>query len=137
MNIKILRSSIVGEIKRQFSSDYPFLKLEFLMPQRLPTGGKHLVITNANSRLGDIQPRMREGAIVVNNKTTVGELEKFFSNHLLDVQVFRRSENLWLETTMTDGWTLENQNSHGKEISEFKHISNKRNYFNDIANDAL
>jgi hypothetical protein len=138
MKISISNSSLVGEIKRQFSLGYPFLKLEFLIPQRQSVKGGHQVIASDNTSLGHIQPAMSEGAMIVEDTTTVGELESFFKNHLLDVQVFRRSENLWLETTMTDAWTLKKQNSHGKEISEFKYISKSgRGYDNNIANDAI
>jgi hypothetical protein len=128
---------MVYEIKRQFNAEYPFLKLEFLIPPHLPAGERHPVIASDNTKLGSIRPAMKEGALVVKSSTTVGELERFFRNHFLDVQVFRRSANLWLETTMTDGWTLEKQNSHGKEISA-PNVSAKpgRNYENDIAIDA-
>jgi hypothetical protein len=33
------------------------------------------------------------------------------------VQVSRKSGTLWLETTMTDSWTLGQQNEHGRELS--------------------
>jgi hypothetical protein len=137
MKMEILKTSTVGEIKRPFSSAYPFLKLEFLIHPKLSGDGRHPVIAPDNTTLGNIEPMMKEGAIVVNDFTTVGELESFFCNHLLDVQVFRRSENLWLETTMTDGWSLQKQNNHGKEISEFKHVSKPgRNYESGIMGDA-
>lgn len=136
MKIKISRSSMVYEIKKQFSSEYPFLKIEFLIPPHFPTGGRHPVIAADNTRLGNIQPHLKEGAIVVNDMTTVGELESYFRNHLLDVQVFRRSANLWLETTMTDKWALQKQNNHGREISDFKFVPNSGNSVNDLAIDA-
>jgi hypothetical protein len=94
------------------------------------------VIAADNTRLGNIQPHLKEGAIVVNDMTTVGELESYFRNHLLDVQVFRRSANLWLETTMTDKWALQKQNNHGREISDFKFVPNSGNSVNDLAIDA-
>ena len=51
----------------------------------------------------------------------VNELEKIFKDRFnLAVQVFRKSGNLWLETTMTDNWTLQQQNNHGGEISTEK-----------------
>ena len=45
-----------------------------------------------------------------------------FENALMDqfglsAQVFRRSGNIWLETTITDYWTLKQQNEHGREIT--------------------
>ena len=48
----------------------------------------------------------------------VEELERILKKDFgLRAQVFRKSGNLWLETTMTDGWTLAQQNYHGKELS--------------------
>jgi hypothetical protein len=36
------------------------------------------------------------------------------------VQVFRKSGKVWLETTVTDGWTLEEQNLQGEALSNTK-----------------
>jgi hypothetical protein len=48
----------------------------------------------------------------------VNELENIFQQKFsLSAQVFRKSGNLWLETTMTDNWSLLQQNNHGREIS--------------------
>jgi hypothetical protein len=48
----------------------------------------------------------------------VVELECLFEDQFgLFVQVFRRSGNLWLETTVTDSWSLQKQNEQGKELS--------------------
>jgi hypothetical protein len=49
---------------------------------------------------------------------TVIELEKTFEEMLgLSVLVYRKSGKLWLETTMTDNWTLAQQNENGRQIS--------------------
>ena len=54
----------------------------------------------------------------VKNGMTVAELEgKFRNEYGLEVQVSRKSGLLWLETTMTDNWSLEKQNEHGRDIS--------------------
>ena len=138
MKISISNKSVVGEIKRQFSLEYPFLKIEFLIPHRPSFKPDRQVIASDNSTLGHLQPAMKEGTMIVNDMTTVGELENFFKNHSLDVQVFRRSQNLWLETTITDAWSLQKQNNHGKEISEYKSITKQRgSYGNDFANGAI
>lgn len=47
----------------------------------------------------------------------VGELEAALKDQFgLTVQVFRHSGNIWLETVLTDKWTLQQQNEHGKEL---------------------
>lgn len=41
---------------------------------------------------------------------TVAQLEAALLDHGIFAQVFRKSGDLWLETTQTDGWTLERVN---------------------------
>jgi hypothetical protein len=54
----------------------------------------------------------------INDDTTVTDFENaLIDQYGLSAQVFRRSGNLWLETTITDYWTLKQQNDHGREIS--------------------
>jgi len=35
----------------------------------------------------------------------------------LPAQILRKSGNLWLETSMTNHWTLQQQNDHGRDIA--------------------
>jgi hypothetical protein len=50
---------------------------------------------------------------------TVTELESRFNTiYGLSVQLFRKSGRAWLETTVTDGWTLEEQNNEGEALSK-------------------
>ena len=78
MKISISNKSVVGEIKRQFSLEYPFLKIEFLIPHRPSFKPDRQVIASDNSTLGHLQPAMKEGTMIVDDMTTVGELENFF-----------------------------------------------------------
>jgi hypothetical protein len=49
---------------------------------------------------------------------TVSELEKLCDEQFgISIQVYRRSGTLWLETSMTDSWTIQQQNDRGSEIS--------------------
>lgn len=136
MKIRILKTATAGQIKKQFNAEYPYLKIEFLIIPALKSGSRHPAIVPDNVTLGSMQPHVLEGVIMVNEMMSVGELEQCFKNHLLDVQVFRQSENLWLETTMTDSWSLVKQNTHGKEISEFKYENPENSYLNGIVNNA-
>jgi len=44
--------------------------------------------------------------------------EEFLEKTGLRVRVYRRFCNVWIETTLTNDWTLEQQNSEGKLLSE-------------------
>jgi len=118
MIIPINSSSQVSDIQRDFNLLFPFLKIEFFKQahgykEPSPRRAKlpHYLF------LGDLAnhlPRL----IHLSETMTVQQLEKLFEDQLgLHGQVFRKSGNLWLETTITDGWTLKQQNDHGMEIS--------------------
>ncbi len=105
----------ICDIQDEFNHYYPYLKLEFFWGDG-EKDQRHL-LTNTGTKIENITYSMHEGSIQVNDNMTVSELENTFLNRFgLQVQVFRKSGKLWLETTKTDDWTLEVQNSHGKEI---------------------
>lgn len=120
MTLNISASKHLNEVQQEFNAYFPYLKIEFfqkLNGHNKPAPGQriyphHLTISEARHNGA-------EGYIQLRPEMTVSELEEaFWDNYGLSVQVFRKSGNLWLETTMTDRWTLLQQNSHGKEISE-------------------
>ncbi len=51
-----------------------------------------------------------EVTVELHPKMTVGELEAKLQEHGIFAQVFRKSGDLWLETTRTEGWTTERVN---------------------------
>ena len=117
MFLYISKDKTIQEVQQSFSSKYPFLKLEFykLMTTdpALPVK-KHLPHSITLMAAG-----LKENGVVdINNDTTVGNLEEiFFAKFGLNMQVSRKSGISWLETTMTDSWSLQKQNEHGREIT--------------------
>ena len=118
MKLRIAPNRLISDVQKDFNTAFPFLKIEFFqkrMPQPAYTFQEMLP---RNRRIAEGQTAVTDGDIEISSTMTVRDLEKMFKDQFsLGVQVFRRSGNLWLETTMTDGWTLELQNQHGKEIS--------------------
>lgn len=59
------------------------------------------------------------GTAEFNAMSSVHAFEQMFAAQFgLNVQVFRRSGELYLETTATDDWTLGQQNAEGKSSCE-------------------
>jgi hypothetical protein len=63
----------------------------------------------------------------------VSELEQLLGNRYgLGVQVFRKAGNSWVETILTDSWTLEEQNNEGQVLSSRPRPEKPDYYNNDI-----
>lgn len=119
MTIFIHPKRLIGDIQQEFNQVYPFLKVELF---RVPHGNQQgSPLQNRLPRhltLQAIAPAIPTGEIALADAMSVVQLEGIFQQQFgLHVQVFRKSGNLWLETTMTDSWTLKQQNDHGQEMS--------------------
>ena len=119
MHLHIAPNRLICDIKQDFNKEFPFLKLEFFSKKALLNDDYSASqIIKTNPKIGDIQRNITGGFIEIHREMKVKELEKRLKDEFsLAVQVFRRSGKLWLETTMTDNWTLNQQNIHGKELS--------------------
>lgn len=120
MTIKISNEKTLYSLQADFNAMFPFLKIEFFRtPHKIGEGSsKHLIYDN-NRFVRDCRVPTIEGDLVINEQMTVNELEEQFLNSFgLSVQVFRKSGNVWLETSATDSWTLRQQNEEGAELSK-------------------
>ncbi len=119
MVLHINSSVLISDVQKEFNSLFPFLKLEFFHNRsfaRSDFSASQLI--PYNKKLGENKNNIGETDIEISEDMKVSELESLFKDRFsLAVQVFRKSGNVWLETTMTDNWTLQHQNNHGKEIS--------------------
>jgi hypothetical protein len=119
MRLYIAPTRFIRDIQSEFNREFAFLKLEFFSKKALLHADySSSQLMPANGRIGDIQLALTDGDLEINGKMKVVELEKRLKEQFnVAAQVFRRSGNIWLETTMTDSWSLEQQNNHGREIS--------------------
>ena len=124
MLLHITSGRVISEIQKEFNRIFPFLKIEFFNNRSLQrTGFSVQQIIPHYRKIGEGLPSIKDGDIEITEDMKVNMLEKQFKDQFgLAVQVFRKSGNLWLETTMTDNWTLQQQNNHGREISTVKSI---------------
>lgn len=119
MKIKINDSRKIFAIQEEFNKVFPYLRIEFFSKPHKPGGASSKKIMKHSSKtLGECRTTHNKGQITIVPNMTVCDLEQCFSDvYGLGVQVFRKSGKAWLETTVTDGWTLEEQNNQGKALS--------------------
>jgi hypothetical protein len=119
MRLHIAPNRLINDIQKEFNEAFPFLKIEFFKTRSF-TRSDFMAnqIIPSQRKIGDTQLAITDGDIEIVEEMKVKDLEKIFKDQFsLAMQVFRKSGNLWLETTMTDNWTLQQQNDHGREIS--------------------
>ena len=120
MKIAIDRNKQLSAIQAEFNNTFPYLKLDFFSKQHAvgEASAKQNLISN-NRRLEDfIGFKNNKIEFTITSAMTVKDLEQnFIDAYGLSVQVFRKSGKVWLETTVTDGWTLEEQNRQGEQLS--------------------
>ena len=119
MKITIRDKGKIQDIQREFNDMFPYLKVEFFSrPHKSEGASARRYMLSPLKTLKECRTVNKEGVINITPEMTVSNLEQRFQ-HLygLSVQVFRQSGKVWLETTVTDGWTLDQQNKEGKELS--------------------
>ena len=107
----------IAEIQQEFNNMYSFLRIQFYRISGVGSQPKErkVIVSTSLLRAANLT---REGTIVVDNNMTVAELERKFSEDFgLTIQVTRQSGILWLETTVTNNMSLQQQNEHGMEIT--------------------
>lgn len=105
----------IADIQADFRRLFPYLKLEFYnLQHEAGEGSPKRALLPSHKLLSEVRTVHNEGDLTILPEMTVNELENKFSDlYGLNAQVFRRSGNLWMQTTVTDSWTLAEQNRKG------------------------
>ena len=121
MNQEIRDDQSIGEVQEMFHSLFPFLKVDFFERDTHGLVKNKLNKPAINSRklLGEFRlDKIDGGDLLIGKDISVKRFEQYIdSMYCLHAQVFRRSGNVWLETTVTNNWTLEEQNRQGELIT--------------------
>ncbi len=111
----ITDSKSLKDIKKEFNQKFPHLKLEFYEGKHVDGKPSHsMQQLDDNLLIGEVRKMHTEGELSIDGHLKVSTLEnRIWDKYGLNVQVFRHSGNLWLQTTKTDHWTLTEQNGKG------------------------
>lgn len=107
----------LADIEKQFSEQFKNLKMEFYGVEHHGGQGTACGTLNKSKKLSEIRTKHDEGVVKISPYMTVEELEDLFrDSYGLNVQIFRKSGNVWLQTTTTDSWPLKDQNLKGSVV---------------------
>lgn len=111
----------VREIQSNFVDAYPHLDIRFYKkPHQEFHGSQKADEVTENELLGRLNPNIQNGQIDISQDVTVAELETAFEEAFgLHVQIFRKSGDTWLQTSVTDHWTLKHHQENAMEMEKY------------------
>lgn len=126
MNSNIARQLLIKEVQQEFTRTYPYLKIDFTKGKDQGRMTRPAASPEAPSASPGEEEMVRGVAqkllweeLGLSDDMKINEVEVLLQYQFgLPAQVLRKSGNLWLETRMTQHWTLRQQNDHGYEIDQ-------------------
>lgn len=117
LEIYISEEDIIGTIQQEFNAHYPHLKLQFYRnPHRAGKASPQRELLPPHLPLEMAAAFHRAGVVDISPDRTVADVESEFYHAVgLSAQVFRKSGAIWLQTTNTDYWTLQQQEEEGRQ----------------------
>ena len=120
MTIKINDNTTLMDICNHFSQSYPFLKLEFYHHSHLnQQSSLPADVFSKNLKVGEVSKIHFNGSIKLHYWQKTGFVEQEFSKKAgLNIQIFRKHGEVWVQTVGTDALSLEEQNEAGMNATE-------------------
>ena len=113
MQLRIMAGEKFQEVQEAFNKIFPYLTIN-LSSSNL---SKKLYLTE-NSEQSKSDDKI--SFIISTENTTVKEIvDQFQELFNLSVKVQRKSDGHWVETILTENWTLTKQNLEGKNLTDF------------------
>ena len=117
MDIIISDHKTLADIKNEFNARFPHLKIEFY--EKKHSGGHgsfERYQYDSRLKIGVVKKKEHSGHLKISGSMKTQALEQSFEDlYGLYVQVFRLSGQLWLQSTSTDNWSLNEQEQHSAE----------------------
>lgn len=117
MKIQVSKDKTIAQLQEEFTGVFPYIKLVFFTkPHKAYKGSPaKFLVSDRDVTLGSLEKKPHSGVLYVEPEMPTWQVERLFEEEFgLHVQVFRKSGNTWLETSVTDDLTLEEQNTKGK-----------------------
>lgn len=119
MNLEINHHYKIAKVQENFQRYFPYLKIEFYSKRHgIEEGSIKYYQLHNEFTIGEAQEHPKDGILHITPEIKVKDLEQLFQDTFeLNIQVFRLSGKVWIQTTATDHLTLAEQNKIAMEMS--------------------
>jgi hypothetical protein len=120
MKLEVTDKKSIKDIRKLFSDYYPFLEIEFYDEQhKYEEASSSKRLLQHDKIIGDIRKKHKGGIMRIYSWQKTGDIEqKFRRLYDLNVQIFRRQGDRWIQTAGSDELTLGEQNEIGYKATE-------------------
>lgn len=111
MILHIHDNKTISDLQDKFNECFPSLKIEFYdHAHHYKEGSPEAHQISTDRTIGSIRKKHEQGEFVIKSWQTVASVEKEFrEKYGLNVQVFRKANDKWIQTSATDPLTLRQQ----------------------------
>ena len=122
--MKIQDNRQLKDLQADFKKEFPYLKIEFFRePHQHGIDSDENEKLDVNLRVGDIRSVKTSGEMPLDGNLTTSLFETSIADNFgLNVQVYRKEHGKWLQTWVTDIWTLEEQNNRSKVMGDMDNL---------------
>jgi len=131
MYLEINDYTKLEEIQKVFSDFYPFLKIEFYSkPHKRYEASEFKFQLNSKLSVGDVKRTHVSGLLEIKPTYKVADVElEFLQRFGLSVQIFRKDQGIWEQTSDLDDFTLMELNKLSREsFEEFPEEADEKSY---------
>ncbi len=118
--MKIFNEKKLEDLQKEFKTSFPYLKIEFFKAVHqtgMDTDEKEKLAVHL--KVGEVRQTGKSAEWIPDGKIKVEEFERIMAKTFgLNVQVYRKEHGKWLQTWVTDIWTLEEQNNRSKVMGD-------------------
>ena len=111
MLLNIHDNLLLEHIQEHFSKSFPSLKIEFYRhPHHWKKGSISQDKIDTKMKVSDIRKKHNPGTLEIKSTDTTGHIESLFKDRFgLNVQIFRKGKDCWIQTIAIDNYTLNQQ----------------------------
>ena len=108
--MKISNNKKIKEIQTEFNRQFPFLKLEFFDEKAVAgEGSPPKPIIDCEQTIGELRSKQVDEDLDIDGQLNIRALgQKFYELFGLNVQIFRKSGNTWLQALNSDSLLRQN-----------------------------
>lgn len=117
ININLNSSSTIHDIQYELKRYFPFLRFEFNKIGKQVNENEKPVNLTPSLKIFNVTNLRERISIDFSGDKKLLELKNEFQKIGLTVVIYRKSGNVWVKTSLTEDWSLQMQNTAGKNFS--------------------